>query len=133
VYNVIAGYYNRQGEFEKTMEAFHKAAELEPNNPQGYHLIGSFYQEKAANDFRITDAQKRDFVAKGIAAEDNALKLNPNYVDALVYKGILLRHQARLEKDPAKQKELIQEAEDLRNKAMALQKSGGAVAKPAGQ
>jgi hypothetical protein len=115
------------------MEAFHKAAELEPNNPQGYHLIGSYYQEKAAKDFRITDVQKRDFVAKGIAAEDQALKLNPNYIDALVYKGILLRHQARLEKDPAKQKELMQEADDLRNKAMALQKSGGAVAKPAGQ
>ena len=37
----LAGYYNRQGDFDKTMEAFNKAAELDPNNPQGYHLIGS--------------------------------------------------------------------------------------------
>ena len=130
VYNAIAGYYNRQGDFDKTMEAFQKAAELEPNNPQGYHLIGSYYQEKAQKDFRINDAQKRDFIARGIAAEDKALSLNPNYIDALVYKNILLRQQANLEKDPARQKELLRQADEIRNKAMQLQKSG---AKPAGQ
>jgi tetratricopeptide (TPR) repeat protein len=129
VYNAIAGYYNRQGEFDKTMEAFKKAADLEPNNPQGFHLIGSYYQEKAAKDFRINDAQKRDFIARGIEAEDKALQLNPNYIDALVYKNILLRQQANLEKDPARQKQLIGQADDLRNKAMQLQKTGGG-AKP---
>ena len=111
VYNAIAGYYNRQGDFDKTMEAFQKAAELEPNNPQGYHLIGSYYQEKAAKDFRITPAQKKEFVAKGLEAEDKALQLNPNYVDALVYKNILLRQQANLETDRAKQNELIKQAD----------------------
>ena len=130
VYNAIAGYYNRQGEFDKTMEAFHKAADLEPNNPQGYHLVGSYYQEKAAKDFRINDAQKREFIAKGIEAENKALALNGNYIDALVYKNILLRQQANLEKDRDKQQALIKEADDLRNKAMSLQKTGG---KPSGQ
>lgn len=126
VYNAIAAYYNRQGDFEKTMEAFNRAAELEPNNPQGYHLIGSYYQEKASKDFRLSPAQKREFNIKGIEAEDKALSLNPNYVDALVYKNILLRQLANLEKDPAKQKELISQADELRNKAMQLQKAGAA-------
>ena len=130
VYNALAGYYNRQGEFDKTMEAFQKAADLEPNNPQGYHLLGSYYQEKAAKDFRINEAQKRDFIAKGIAAENKALELNGNYIDALVYKNILLRQQANLEKDREKQQQLIKEADDLRNKAMQLQKAGNAAAKP---
>jgi tetratricopeptide (TPR) repeat protein len=126
VYHAIAGYYNRQGDFEKTMEAFNKAAELEPENPQGYHLIGSYYQEKAAKDFRLTDAQKRDYIRRGIEAEDKALSLNPNYIDALVYKNILLRQQANLEKDPARQQNLIKEADQLRNRAMELQKGGAA-------
>jgi tetratricopeptide (TPR) repeat protein len=133
VWNSIAGYYNRQGDFEKTMEAFNKAAELDPNNPQGYHLIGSYYQEKASKDFRLTPAQKAEYNMKGIEAENKALSLNPNYIEALVYKNILLRQQALLEKDPAKQKELLAEADGLRNKAMQLQKTGGAAtAKPAG-
>ena len=126
VWTSIAGYYNRQGDFDKTMEAFNKAAELDPNNPQGYHLIGSYYQEKASKDFRLTPAQKAEYNAKGIEAENKALSLNPNYIEALVYKNILLRQQALVEKDPAKQKALISEADQLRSKAMELQKGGGA-------
>ena len=130
VFNAIAGYYNRQGEFEKTMEAFNKAAELDPSNPQGYHQIGAYYQDKVAKDFRLTAAQKRDYVLKGIAAENKALELNPNYFEALLWKNILLRQQANVETDPAKQKELIREAEDLRNKAMAAQKGQAATPAP---
>ena len=106
------------------MEAFNKAAELDPNNPQGYHLIGGFYQDKASKDFRLSPAQRLELNLKGIEAEDKALALNPNYIEALVYKNILLRQQALLEKDPAKQKELINQADQLRNKAMDLQKGG---------
>jgi tetratricopeptide (TPR) repeat protein len=124
VYNIIAGYYNRQGDFEQTMEAFNRAAELDPNNPQVFHLIGSYYQEKAAKDFRLSDAVKREYILKGIEAEDKALALNPNYIDALVYKNILLRQQANLEKDRDRQQALIKEADQLRNRAMELQKGG---------
>lgn len=129
VFNAIAGYYNRQGEFEKTMEAFNRAAELEPNNPQGYHMIGSYYQDAIAKDFRLTPAKKKEYAQKGIEAEDKALSLNPNYIEALVYKNILLRQLANLETDRDRQQTLIKEADELRNKAMALQK-GGAPAAP---
>jgi tetratricopeptide (TPR) repeat protein len=131
VHNAIGQYYNRQGDFEKTIEAFTRAAELDPNNPQGFHLIGGYYQDKASKDFRLSPAQKADFNQKGIEAENKALALNPNYIDALVYKNILLRQLANLEKDPAKQKQMINEADQLRNKAMELQKGNlaGAPAK----
>ena len=131
VYNTLAAYYNRQGDFEKTMEAFTKAAELDPNNPQGYHLMGSYYQEKASKDFRLNAAQKKEYNLKVIAAEDKALSLNHNYIDALVYKNILLRQLANLEKDREKQAELLKQADELRNKAMTLQKGGAGAATPA--
>jgi len=126
VWSSIAGYYNRQGEFEKTMEAFNKAAELDPNNPQGYHLIGSYYQEKASKDFRLTPAQKIDYNSKGVAAEDKALQLNPNYIEALVYKNLLLRLQANMEKDQNKQQALIKQADQLRDKAQVMRKQKAA-------
>lgn len=121
VHTTIAGYYNRQGEFDKTMDAMNTAAELEPNNPQGYHLVATYYQEKVNKDHRLSNDVKRDYIMKGIAADNKALSLNPDYVEAMVYKNILLREQANIETDRAKQVQLLKEADQLRDKAIAMQ------------
>ncbi len=117
-----AGYYNRQGDFAKTIDALIKAANLEPNNPEGYHRVATFYWEKANKDFRLSAADKKDYILKGIAMEDKALGLNPDYMEAITYKNILLRLQANGEKDPQKQKALIDEADKLRNRVIEAQK-----------
>lgn len=122
VWAALAGYLNRQGKFDETMAALEQRTKLEPNNPEAFHSLSPFYQEKVQKDFRLTPAQKKNYVLKGIAADDKALELNPNYVDAMVYKNILLRQQANLEKDPAVQKSLINQADQLRAKAIELQK-----------
>ena len=124
VYTQLAAFYNRQGDFDKTIESLQQAADLAPNNPEGYQLIAAYYWEKASKDFRLPANVKHDYVLKGIAADDKALSLNPNYVDALVYKNILLRIQANMEKDKPTQDRLLKEADTLRQKAMDLQKQG---------
>ncbi len=50
---------------------------------------------------------------KGITAVDKALSIKPDYSDAMTYKGLLLRLEANLEKDPAKQQQLLKEANEL--------------------
>lgn len=120
VHTTLASFYNRQGQFDKTMESMHRAAELEPNNPQGYHLIATYYQEKVDKDHTLSREQKREYIMKGIEADNKALELNPNYVDAMVYKNILLRQQANVETDRAKQLALIKEADALRDKAISM-------------
>ena len=127
VYSTLSSFYNRQGEFDKTMEALNTAADLQPDNPQGYQLVAVFYWEKAFKDKRVTPAQQKEFIAKGIEATDKALKLNKDYVDALVYKNILLRMQANMETDRKKQAELIQQADELkaRGTELAKKKSAG--------
>ncbi len=122
VYLQLSGFYNRQGDFDKTMEPLHRAADLTPENPQGYHLVATYYEEKVRKDHRLAPKVAKDYVEKGIQAEDKALSLNKDYVDAMVYKNILLRHQAKFETDRAKQLDLIQQADELRNKAMELNK-----------
>jgi tetratricopeptide (TPR) repeat protein len=117
-----AGYYNRQGDFAKTIDALERAAALEPNNPEGYHRVATFYWEKANKDFRLSAAEKRDYIMKGLAMEDKALQLNPEYMEAMTYKNILLRMQANTEKDPNVQKDLIRKADELRNKVLDAQK-----------
>src|SRR5437667_9073125 len=102
VYMQLAGYYNRQGQFEKTIEALEERAAKEPNNPEAFYTISTYYWEKAYRDFKLTEKQKKDYVDKGEEAVEKALKLKPDYVEAIVYKGLLLRLQANLEKDPSK-------------------------------
>lgn len=122
VYVQMSGFYNRQGDFEKTMEALHKAADIKPDDPQGHQLVATYYWEKAQKDHRLSNDQKKDYITKGIAAADRALALNPEYIEALTYKNILLRMQGNLETDMAKRTALYKEADELRNKAMELSK-----------
>src|SRR4029079_5987215 len=122
VYTALAAFYNRQGDFDKTIAALTQAANLAPNNPEGWHLIATYYWDKARKDFRLSDAQKKDYILKGIAMDDKALSLNPNYLEAMTYKNILLRMQANTEKDPKIQKQLLDKADELRNKVMDAQK-----------
>src|SRR5207253_9012794 len=126
VYMTLAGYYNRQGQFDKTIEALEERAAKEPNNPEAFYTIATYYWDEAYRDFKLKEAQKRDFVLKGIEAVDHALQIKPDYTEALVYKNLLLRLQANMEKDPSKQQALIKQADQLRDKAQELRKQKAA-------
>jgi tetratricopeptide (TPR) repeat protein len=122
VYVTLAAFYNRQGEFDKTMEALQARAEREPNNPEAYYTIATYYWEKAYRDFTTPQADKIKFVQAGNEAIDKAIKLKNDYHEALTYKGLLLRVQANLEKDPAKQQALLREADKYRDQAVEVQR-----------
>jgi hypothetical protein len=59
-------------------------------------------------------------VKQGLESVDKAIELNPNYFEALTYKNLLLRVQANLEKNPARQQELLKEANSWRDKAQEV-------------
>jgi tetratricopeptide (TPR) repeat protein len=122
VYMQLAGYYNRQGEFDKTMEALLERSQQEPNNPEAFYTIATYYWDKAYRDFRLPDAEKKKFVQSGVDAVDKAIQLKGDYMEALVYKNLLLRLQANLEKDQAKQQALLKEADRLRDQAQEIRK-----------
>jgi tetratricopeptide (TPR) repeat protein len=126
VYMTLAGYYNRQGHFDKTIEALEERAAKEPNNPEAFYTIATYYWDEAYRDFKLKESEKKEFVGKGVEAVDHALQIKPDYMEALVYKNLLLRLQANLEKDPKRQQELIKEADKLRDKAQELRKQKAA-------
>jgi tetratricopeptide (TPR) repeat protein len=126
VYLTLAAYYNRQGQFDKTIEALEERASKEPNNPEAFYTISVYYWEKAYRDFKLNDNQKRAFLDKGTEAVDHALQIKPDYVEALVYKGLILRAQANLEKDHDKAMQMVKQAEQLSEKANALRKQKAA-------
>jgi tetratricopeptide (TPR) repeat protein len=122
VYSTVAGFYNRQGDFEKTIAELNQRVAIEQNNPEAHHTVAAFYWEKAFRDLRLTDAEKIKYVQAGIDAEDKALQLNSEYVEAITYKGLLLRLQANLERNPQRQQQLLREAERLQAQATEIRK-----------
>ena len=126
VYAQLARFYNDMGDFDKTMAAHYDRVKVEPNNPEGYYTISVFFWDKVNKDFRLKEPEKREYLGQGLEAANKAIELNPNYIDALVYKGLILRSQALIEKEPSKQNALIAEATQLRDKAEALRKKKAA-------
>jgi tetratricopeptide (TPR) repeat protein len=123
VYQQLAGYYQRQGEFEKLIEAVQSRAELEPNNPEAHYSIASYYWDEAYRNTRLSEAQKKDYTDKGLEEAEKALTIKPDYVEAVVYKGLLLRLKAAETKDPKEQAALLKEANDLQAKAAQMKKN----------
>jgi len=122
VYQRLAGYYQRQAEFDKLIEAVSQRAVLEPNNPEAHQAIASYYWDEGYRNTRLNESQRKEYAAKGLEAVEKALKLNPDYVDAVAYKGLLLRNQAAIEKDAARQKAMLTEAQQLQERAAGLKK-----------
>ena len=122
VYMTLAGYYNRQGQFEKTIKELEDRASRDPQNPEAHYTIATFYWDEAFRDARLKESEKREYVDKGISEIDRSLQIKPDYIEALVYKGLLLRLKANTVKDPKEQQDLIKEATRLRDKAEDLRK-----------
>ena len=77
----LAGYYNRQGQFDKTIEALEQRAKAEPNNPDAFQTIAAYYWDETRGDSSLSEAQKRDYLQKGVEAADKALALKSDFVD----------------------------------------------------
>src|SRR4029079_4788354 len=103
------------------MEALEARAQKEPNNPEAHQMIASYYWEKAQKDFTISKDERMKYAKAGLEAVDKALALKADYLDAVVFKGLLLRTQALLEKDPKAAQELVKEAEGYQAKWKAIQ------------
>jgi tetratricopeptide (TPR) repeat protein len=123
VYGTVAAYYNRQGDFGKLVENLKKRIELEPNNPEAHYTLATYHWDKASRDFRLSDKEKMQLVLDGLDAVNKALEIKPDYVEAMTYKGLLLRTQALVEKDPKRQQELIREGTALGDKANEMRKA----------
>ena len=107
-------------EFEVQLAALEKAAAANPADPKGYLDIARTCQERLQRQPSIGEAERWKAVLLGIQAVDRALGVDPNYLEALVYKNMLLRYQAGLEPDQVQRDRLIEEADALRARALEL-------------
>lgn len=120
-YRQVANLLNKYGRFEETMDWLGKARDVNAADPEGYYLIAVHYWDKVYRDPDLGTPEKRDYIDLGIAQLDQSLEINDEYVDALIYKNLLLREKAKVE--PGSSEALTAEANELRDKAMALREA----------
>ena len=83
--------------------------------------MAAYYWDQVHRNFKESPEKRSELVKGGLEAINRALVLNPDYLDATVYKGLLLRMQAGFETDPVRQKTLMDEAQQLQVRAKELQ------------
>jgi tetratricopeptide (TPR) repeat protein len=112
----------RRSKFDQAIGVLEKCAAIDPTDPSGYQKVATFYWDKAYRDPNLSDKQKNDYADKGIAAVEEALKIKPDYWEAIIYKGLLYRVKAQVAKNPAERKQYLEQAVLLQKQAMELKK-----------
>lgn len=84
------------------------------------HMAGTYLFDMVSSNKTIAVADAKMLLAEARLMLDDALKQNPGYWEAVVYKSVVVRAQARYETDPAVVKRLIAEADRLRAQAEAM-------------
>ncbi len=128
-YRQVANLLNKYGRFDETMDWLARARDVNPQNPEGYYLIATYYWDKVYRDPDLNQGDRAEFVDLGMEQLDQALEINDEYVDALVYKNLLLREKAKL--DPRNAAALTAEADEFRARALALREAQAEAARAA--
>ena len=118
----IATLYAKQGNFQESLNWYEKITLLDSKNPEAFYTYGVVCYEKIAKNPPQDTAERLSIIDRGKSALQRAMQLRPEYFEAMVYLSLLYRQQAPLETDPAKQQQLIAEADRIRNEAVAIVK-----------
>lgn len=136
----LAGFYNKplwdgHSRFDDAINTLQQCATIDANDPQGFYKVAVFYWDKAYRDPDIKEKQKDEYADKGLDYVGKALALKPDYVDALVYKGLLLRVKAQVTSNLRLRQQYLDEAAMLAKQAKELraQQSASASPKPAAE
>lgn len=134
----LAGFYNKtlwdekgvpvaegkqgRGRFDDAVAQLKKCADLDPKDPKGYYTVATFYWDQCYRGPLLDDARKKVLADEGMEYVNKALAIKTDFVEALIYKGLLLREQAKLTKNPATRNSLLDEAQVLQKQAIELKK-----------
>ena len=124
----IARLYAQQGDFNNALAWYDRVAKMDRNNPEAYYTFGVVAYEKVAKNPPENVEERFAIIERGKEALRRAIALNRDYFEANVYMNLLFREEAKLIEDPARQQELYAQADEFRNRAIAITKARKAAA-----
>jgi TonB family protein len=126
----IAAYYSQQNDTAKTVEYLSLPSTMQPDNPETCCLVASYLFGVVAQTARQEERLAPEYVSRATLQIDRALRVQPQYLPALLYKAMLLVAQAGAEKDPARQATLSNEAVAVRARFSQLALADGTASPP---
>ncbi len=132
----IASLYGKKGDADNALKYFKRWTEVEPSDPVAWYTIGVACWERSYRHKTMISVEEREAViTQGIAALDKALKIKPDYFDALSYMNLIYREKADLEANRGKNavagadfetaQTYMKKALEVRNAQMKAQAAGG--------
>ncbi len=141
----IASLYLNQKNWTEAQKWYERLISVNPNNAEAYYSLGFLawsewypeYQKARANlgmkqedpgpikDKKVKDELKSKYgpvIANGLKNLDQALKINPDYDDAMAYENLLVREGADLVDTKQEYDEQIKKADDWVQRAMDTKK-----------
>ena len=115
----IATLYAKQGNFNESLNWYHKITLLQPT-AESYYIYGVVLYEKVAKNPPADVNEKRDLIEKGKAALQTAIDKKTDYFEAMAYLNLLWRQQALAETDPVKAQQDVAQADQIRNRAVEI-------------
>lgn len=117
----IATLYAKSGDFNESLNWYKKITLLDSKNPEAFYTFGVVCYEKVAKNPPDTVEESRSIIEQGKSALIQATKLRADYFEALVFINLLYREESKTyPDDPAKQAELMAQAEVYRNQAVEI-------------
>jgi tetratricopeptide (TPR) repeat protein len=128
--NQIATLYMKKGDFPNALIYFEKRANQDSSNKEAWYTLGVNCWARSYNGKDTISQEEREMVVdKGIAALDKALKLDPNYFEALSYINLIYREKSKALQAVGKNAEAGQawaKADEYQKQAIELRKAQGA-------
>jgi tetratricopeptide (TPR) repeat protein len=112
-------------EAERMPEAIQVANQMPAGQTKAealYSIGVAIWDESYHRGDTIPAVDRERKVDQGLAGMDEALKIKPDYFEAMVYNNLLLREKAKLQVDEAKKQEYTTQANVWVEKAKALRK-----------
>lgn len=127
----IASLYYQMKDSEQSKAWCRKILEVDPNNAEALYRIAVIDFDDSLKktglqgenvEFLNSDEKTRALadIEEGLTALDQALKIRPDYFDAMEYQNLLWREKAKFEKDEKAKNELLRQADMVAQKALAL-------------
>ena len=123
----VAGTYLKLGRPAEGIAVVEEIAASQPNDKQLQLMAASFYLELVSKGTAVPPDQTAVYLKKGVEATNRALAIDPDYVDGLAFKAVILRRLASVA-DPTTQQALIAEADAARTRAMELKSTTATMA-----